>query len=525
MKIFRPVCLTVPSVILGIMIALPANGQILANRVIADLNPGSSGSYPTNLFVYKNKLVFSASTVATGREPWEFDGTNVSLIADINPVVTSGVGYDSSPGGFTVYSNALYFSAYESTNGNELYRYDGTNVSRVTDINPGAGSAFPQQLTVMGNELFFSANSGSAKANYELWKYNGSTAIQVTNIYPDSGSDYSSYPSGLAVFNGALYFSANDGTHGYELWKASSTNAILLKDINTGSGDSFPQYFTAFNNQLYFSAATDAYGYELWQTDGTNTSQVTDLNPGSASSYPQYLTVFNNALYFQANDATNGYELWKYNGSSMTLVSNINLTGDSFPKNLTVFSNQLFFAADDGLHGWELWKCDGTNASMVADLNPSGDSFPEDLTVFGNALYFVATTPDNGYEWWKYDGSDVTLAADINPGSGNSYPQTPVVYGNYLCFSATADGVSNWEPWTIWFAPFRFISISPTPNGIQITWTTVGGHTNIIQSSDTVNGNFTNLSDSIVIQGNGEIVTNYLDVTDQSTRFYRAVQP
>ncbi|HWF18526.1 MAG TPA: hypothetical protein VG754_04635, partial [Verrucomicrobiae bacterium] len=114
--------------------AFSADGQLIASRMIADLNPGSSGSYPSNLYVYKNSLVFSATTPATGRELWGFDGTNVNLIKDIDP----GAG-DSTPSDFTTYNGLLYFSAYEPTNGDELYAYDGTNTLRVTDINPGAG--------------------------------------------------------------------------------------------------------------------------------------------------------------------------------------------------------------------------------------------------------------------------------------------------------------------------------------------------------------------------------------------------
>jgi ELWxxDGT repeat protein len=323
---------------------------------------------------------------------------------------------------------------------------------------------------------------------------------------------------------------ADDGTHGYELWKATSTTAALLADINPGnaSSSSFPNNFTVFNNKLYFQAYNSTSGYELWRTDGTNTSIVADLNPGANGSYPDYLTVFSNALYFQASDGTNGFELWKYNGAVLSLVSNINLSGDSFPKNLTVFSNKLYFAADDGVNGWELWMYDGISASLVTNLNPSGDSFPEHLTVFDGALYFTATTPDTGYELWKCDGTTVTLAADVNPGTGSSYPQSLVALNQQLCFSAIQDGLSDQELWAAWTAPFKITSVQNLGAGIRLTWSTVGGRTNIIQASDTVTGSFNDLSDPLVVSGSGEVVTNFtvnVGTTSAPVKFYRIVQP
>ena len=43
---------------------------------------------------------------------------------------------------------------------------------------------------------------------------------------------------------GQILFSATEGTNGYELWITDGTTAgtSLLKDIRTGSSNSFPSY-------------------------------------------------------------------------------------------------------------------------------------------------------------------------------------------------------------------------------------------------------------------------------------------
>ena len=90
----------------------------------------------------------------------------------------------------------------------------------------------------------------------------------------------------------------------------------MVKDINSGSSSSSPSDPTAVGNTLYFTANDGTNGYELWKSDGTasGTVMVKDIRSGSGSSFPSYLTVVGNTHYFTANDGTNGFELWKFDG-------------------------------------------------------------------------------------------------------------------------------------------------------------------------------------------------------------------
>jgi ELWxxDGT repeat protein len=117
---------------------------------------------------------------------------------------------------------------------------------------------------------------------------------------------------------------ANDGTSGYELWKSDGTSSgtVLVRDINQGTGSAFHwwwrnTWFTNVNGTLYFVADDGTTGYELWKSDGTSagTRLVRNINSGGFSSYPQYLTNVSGTLFFSAYDGNKGYELWKSDGT------------------------------------------------------------------------------------------------------------------------------------------------------------------------------------------------------------------
>ena len=96
----------------------------------------------------------------------------------------------------------------------------------------------------------------------------------------------------------------------------------MVKDINSGSGSSSPDDLIAVGNTLYFTANDGTNGNELWKSDGTSSStvMVKDINSGSSTSYISLPTAIGNTLYFKANDGTNGYELWKSDGTASGTV-------------------------------------------------------------------------------------------------------------------------------------------------------------------------------------------------------------
>src|SRR5262249_56871182 len=94
---------------------------------------------------------------------------------------------------------------------------------------------------------------------------------------------------------------------------------VLVKDIRPGSSPygypygSNPQHLTAVDGTLFFAANDGVHGTELWKSDGTEsgTVLVKDIRPGNYGSYPYSLTAVDGTLFFTANEAANVTELWQ----------------------------------------------------------------------------------------------------------------------------------------------------------------------------------------------------------------------
>jgi ELWxxDGT repeat protein len=280
----------------------------------------------------------------------------------------------------------------------------------------------------------------------------GQTIELVKDIFPGTEGSGISQP---VLYGGKMYFYADDGVHGGELWSSDGTSAgtQLVKDLNP-LGNSEITELTAVNGNLVFSAA-NANGYELWVSDGTDagTFMVLDINPGSASSVPTEFTVIGNQAFFQADDGINGPELWATDGTTAGthLVKNINATEGSYPSQLIAYNGKLIFRAYTNETGDELWTSDGTEAGTVLlmDIFPGGDGYPRLFHEFNGLLYFRADD-DNGDELWVTDGTTAGthLLKDINPetADGSSINEFTEANGQLFFRARTAnEGFELWK--------------------------------------------------------------------------------
>lgn len=394
-------------------------------QLFRDLDTGRVGSDPQFLTVVGDTLFFAADNGSTGRELWKTDGTTdgTELVRDINPGRDGTTPRSSNPTDLVNVNGVLYFSADDGTNGRELWRSDGTSRGTVLvrDINTGRDntsdplSSDPRELVNVNGTLFFSAQTQAD--GRELWRsdgtQNGTRLVRDINDRQDGSTPLSSDPTSLVSFQNTLYFAADDGTNGKELWRSNGTTSgtQLVRDINRGDSSSTPTDLVTVGGAFYFSADDGINGRELWRSNGTSngTTLVRDIQTGgeTASSNPGSLVNFRNQLYFAAATNNNGRELWRSDGTrnGTTLVRDINRGAESSdPLDLVSFNNFFYFSANNGRNGQELWRSDGTESGtqLVQDIYlGSPSSTPSSLVVFKNRLFFAADNGTNGRELWR----------------------------------------------------------------------------------------------------------------------------
>lgn len=382
------------------------------------------------------------------------------------------IGADQAPNGYTSAKDIGTLTSPQSFNDfvgnidtNDYYKFKlNSNTQFNLSLNNLTDNADVQLLNSLGQVIQTSNQVGNTSESINNTLNAGTYYIRVftsglantfynlnVSAVPQArllriNSTGSANPDNLTAWGNNLYFTANDGTSGVQLWKSDGNTNTRLSNF-TGFN---PSRLIVFNNQLYFTA-TDSFGTELWQSNGTSVNRVSDINPNAGSSNPGDLTVVGNQLFFSAIDATNARKLWVYNGTNLSLVNvnpgfATNDTTDNPATFTTAFNNRLFFTAKNNT---QLWSTDGTvGGTQVISVGGVNDSYARSLTVMGNSLYFTANNGTSGFEIWRYQsGTTANLVKDITPGNNSYAPSNLTSVGNTLYFVTDSDNNFNLELW------------------------------------------------------------------------------
>ncbi|MDX2167392.1 MAG: hypothetical protein SF182_10025 [Deltaproteobacteria bacterium] len=383
----------------------------------------------------------------------------------------------------------LFFIAEDPATGAELWRSDGTpgGTRLVRDIAPGSTwgihlndytEGYEPYFAAVGDVLFFFANDGVS--GLQLWRSDGTAdgTTRLTDFRQHSGgadgtepadddSDLAGSTIRTALLDGRLYFTVRPSGQSLELWSTdgSAAGTVLVTALSDD--------WAAISGMVTIA---DRLLINIWHEPGPELIRSDGTAAGTArfAAVDTYeLTVSARGLVFAGLDGA-GWEPWTSDGSS----AGTRRVADIFrgavglaPRALTGFGDQLAFTADDGAHGRELWRSDGTAAGtrQVADLRPGSlGSEPSDLTASGRFLYFLADDATSGRALWRTDLNVVTLVLAPDTATQLDTIHTLTADGRGGVFFRASDAESGGELWHSDGTPTgtrQLADIRPGPEG------------------------------------------------------------
>jgi len=347
----------------------------------------------------------------------------------------SYVGYDSG----IVLNDVLYFpgeTAHDQI-GWELMKYDPNangglgKASPIADINLGIGDgrntpnydSSPRNFVTMNGKVYFTAETFDSWIDvYEYDPAANNGAGQLRQVYDLPSTFNIDRQEGMEGLDGKLYFSGDDGEHGYELWEldpsieGGEASLRMLDDFFVGTNGSDPMMLTAHNSKLYYMAKNNSIGYAMWSFnpagEGGSGAIAFEVDVAQTHHAPRYeglydeeMVVIDDTLYFREKHVSDANEVWAYNTNTQT-ARVIDIREGHYasePKYFTVLEDRLYVTAKTGTGYYELWQFDphtGDHGTLTL-LTDANGLYPHYTYAYNGRLYFNAWT-QTGVDLWEY---------------------------------------------------------------------------------------------------------------------------
>ncbi len=325
----------------------------------------------------------------------------------------------------------------------------------------GAYTAAPNQnahdVTALGNNAFFVTDvyTGTQITGENLWMFNAATqTVQFVQAFKSVCNDPGG-PDHFLSFNGAVYFGADDGVHGPQLWRTTGPGATAMISNIPKPAVAVTNYLTHLTgvgaDMVYFVVNTPAS--QLWMSRaGGSAALVHDFAPTGAAR-PDSLTAAGTRLYFAASTTQNARDLWVTDGTTTQELFLAGPTQSSLSTNPSVSPfltynatlQKLFFVGNVGATGAYVHGVYALDVPQGAPTpgGSSGKGLPGDAfaqaAAAGTSLPSAAPSPNRG----------ARLAADdFRPGAVSGSPDGyfatgPAVVGEALDWIGTATDRSS----------------------------------------------------------------------------------
>ena len=432
---------------------------------------------------------------------------------------------------------------------------DNPGMEMAVGYDDGAGAAIPGDGRVNYDEVQFTVGECPGDSG------------MVSGVQAGDSRDWG--PALFVEMRGVLYFSADDGVHGWELWRSDGSvgGTYIVKDVreeectpatdpetgeetencvNYGSmhqmcwpdpTECFVPEMVAGNNKIFFTAFDSNPGVNfphVFISDGTEdgTYRIRDQWIGWDYNHPDADFDYSgpsNLMVIPSNGFTPDRLVY-------TIIQAICEGGSYCPE------------AFDPASGEELWITDGTDVGtyMLVNMVPEDKSWnngdyccmddkggiPRDLIMKGNTIWFTARTDGYGRELYRYGmniGGGLFLVKDINEGTSGSNPMhlTSVGPGVYLSADNGTNGQELHYSLGNTFNTIVVKDINPGANSSSPQEMTKLGSNLFFTADDGENGRELWVSDSTEdgtfmvkdINTNGSSSPNWLRVMDGTLYF------
>lgn len=253
-----------------------------------------------------NKFIFistaTSQNLCLGVSDGSASGTSILSYSVVNPITLPPYSqFIKNPIPF--FNNAWYYPLITPLNGVQIHKIDAitNSVSLLKNIGTNfygvAPSTWEYNYAILNNKMYFIADDGNTSA--ELWVTDGTAAgtfltldISPGNISCIVGGNDSGFRPGLTTNN--LFFVADDGSTGFELWDLNGT--LGINEIKTETNSILYPNPTStnlfiksedFNNVKTEIEITDVLGKCVIK------KQIQDLN-----NSPINISELNNGIYF-----------------------------------------------------------------------------------------------------------------------------------------------------------------------------------------------------------------------------------